>query len=149
MPSSVAKDLQYGPVVAVVNSNSEPSKKYEVRKNPEGFLSCQCMGWRFNKDSPRHCKHTDVTQGTGKVKAMPHAAVAAAHAQGGPTVKDEALRVSKAILQRANTVNAAVEKFATEQIEAAIKKFMSVLAAPAVTEFQEVQSGVRMITLDD
>lgn len=43
-----AKDLQYGPIVAIVNSNSEPNKKYEVRQKSDGTLSCQCMGWRFN-----------------------------------------------------------------------------------------------------
>lgn len=144
--TSTAKDVQYGPVVAVVNSNSEPNKKYEVRQNPAGFLSCQCMGWRFNKDTPRHCKHTDAVQGKGKIKPMAAAAVAAAHAKGAPTIREEATRVAKEILQHGSMSLTT----ATDKIEAAIRKFMGALAAPAAaTEFQEVTSGVRMITLDD
>jgi hypothetical protein len=56
--TSEAKDAQYGPIVAIVNSASEISKRYEVRRKSDGTFSCQCMGYRFNKDTPRQCRHT-------------------------------------------------------------------------------------------
>jgi hypothetical protein len=52
---------KYGPVLAVVNSRSEPEKTYNVRRK-DGVLSCNCKGWIFNKQTPRRCKHIDAVQ---------------------------------------------------------------------------------------
>lgn len=57
-----AKDLKYGPVVLECVSKSNPSREpYRVRCL-EGFYSCNCKGWIFNRDRPKHCKHTDKAQ---------------------------------------------------------------------------------------
>lgn len=110
------------------------------------------MGWRFNKESPRRCKHTDAVKGQGKVKPMTPSAVAAAQASGpAQRVREEAQRVAREILQYASgqqTRPAFV--VASEKIEAAIRKFMGKLpAAATVPEFEEASTGIRMITLDD
>lgn len=46
-------------VVATFPSSRNPAKKYNVTKDKEGILYCDCMAWRFqNKPSHlRQCKH--------------------------------------------------------------------------------------------
>lgn len=57
--TSEDKERRYGPVVAVVNSKSQPDVKYEVRML-DGRFSCNCKGWIFNREQPKRCKHTDA-----------------------------------------------------------------------------------------
>lgn len=147
------KAAKYGPVVAVVNSASDLGKKYEVRQSHEGELTCACMGWRFNKDRPRKCRHTEAAQGRGKILPMTPQAVSAAHAQGvGPSISSEAARVAREILNlqsgHMSVAPSAISK-ASSMVEAAIRKFMGALPSmPAVAE-ATTELGVRMITLDD
>lgn len=152
-PQEQAKDAKYGPVVAIVDSASEPDKRYEVRRTHEGTLSCQCMGWRFNKDTPRHCRHTDATEGKSTVKIKSQTVstpkplavqkpVAAAVAQSPKAVSVESEACARDIVNGRLTVSQAKQR-----VEAAIRKFMVEIAAPA--PFVEVDRGVRMITLDD
>jgi len=65
-------EARYGPVVGRVNSRSCPQKVYEVRRRPDGVLSCNCKAWIFNREQPKHCLHTDAvmvsTGGTDTVK---------------------------------------------------------------------------------
>jgi len=58
------KDARYGPVVARVNSKSQPDKIYEVRRHVDGHLTCNCKGWIFNREQPKRCTHTDAVGGT-------------------------------------------------------------------------------------
>lgn len=45
--------------VADVASRSDPSVTHTVKVHPEtGHLGCDCMGYRFNHDDPKRCKHT-------------------------------------------------------------------------------------------
>lgn len=56
-------DERYGPVVAVVNSRSDPDKMYSVRSK-DGTFSCNCKGWVFNREKPKRCRHTDAVART-------------------------------------------------------------------------------------
>lgn len=48
-----------------VPSDSNPSKRWEVLERTDGFLSCSCPVWVFNKrkTEPRSCKHTEQVKG--------------------------------------------------------------------------------------
>ena len=39
-------------------SSSNPKKKYEVLYYDDCTTSCNCLGWIFNKGTPKSCKHT-------------------------------------------------------------------------------------------
>lgn len=57
--TSQDKDARYGPIVMYAKSKSEPDQApYEVRSKG-GVYSCNCKGWIFNRDKPKHCRHTD------------------------------------------------------------------------------------------
>jgi hypothetical protein len=55
--------MSNAPVAKVyhVPSDSNPSKRWEVLERTDGFLSCSCPVWVFNKrkTEPRSCKHTE------------------------------------------------------------------------------------------
>ena len=55
------KVARYGPVVQRFNSASQPDKIYDVRCL-DGVYTCNCKGWIFNRDRPKHCRHTDYLQ---------------------------------------------------------------------------------------
>ena len=136
------KAAKYGPIVAVVNSVSEPGKRHEVRRNPAGYLSCACMGWRFNKDTPRKCRHTEAAEGRGSFTiAQPGQTSQLPRVD---TVAVEAKRLAERIVQRGMSV-----KDATKEIESAIRKFMGQLATPQAQDVElDYDRGVRLITLD-
>lgn len=50
------KDSRWGPVVGTHESESQPGKKYEVRRKGPNQYSCQCKGWIFH----HKCKHCEA-----------------------------------------------------------------------------------------
>ena len=46
-------------VIAIVPSDSNPSKFYEIRKGADNNTYCTCPAWKFQKVTPakRTCKH--------------------------------------------------------------------------------------------
>jgi hypothetical protein len=146
MPSVDVKEARYGPIVAIVNSRTEPDKRYEVRQK-NGTLSCQCPGWRFSKSLPRACRHTRATQLQGPVQAMTPQAVTAAKAAPSPTVQEEARLAAKDVLQYRGT-HEAVLTAAAQRIEVAMRKFLKALPTPAIPVMVEA-TGFRLITLDE
>ena len=52
---------RWGPIIKRYRSKSS-DRVYEVRKKGSTY-SCDCNGWIFSKDSPKHCRHTDLAQG--------------------------------------------------------------------------------------
>jgi len=145
METEQVKSMKYGPIVAVVNSASEPDKKYEVRQRADSTYSCNCMGWRFNKDTPRQCRHTKAAAGGGPLpKALPSSRTP----QQITGVSTEAQAAAKFVLQGYSASQKELTR-AAERIEQAIKKFMGQLATAGSAAIEEVAPGVRMITLED
>lgn len=146
MPTAqeIAKDQKYGPIVAKVNSSSDPDTVYEVRRTHEGTLSCQCMGWRFNKDTPRQCRHTRAAANGNLPAALPASKrpVAVAVPQTPKAVHAEAASAATEIVRKGMGL-----ADATKRIEEAIRKFLIQIAEP--TQVADVEYGVRMITLED
>lgn len=46
--------------VTDVESDSRPGTFYAIKKRDDGTFGCACMAWRFNKATPRTCKHLDA-----------------------------------------------------------------------------------------
>lgn len=46
-----------------VPSHTNPDKKYTVKMDERGFLSCNCPSWIFNHRKDRTCKHIDDIRG--------------------------------------------------------------------------------------
>lgn len=47
-------------VIATIHSFSEIEKKYTLKQDDVGHLTCNCPAWIFNQSGNRTCKHTDV-----------------------------------------------------------------------------------------
>lgn len=51
---------EQGPVIAEVPSESNPSKKYQIRLGGDGNVYCSCPAWKYQKGKAPHervCKH--------------------------------------------------------------------------------------------
>ena len=70
MPKMTEADkvARYGPVVQRFNSASLPDIIYDVRYL-SGVYTCNCKGWIFNRDKPKHCRHTDYLQADKSFKS--------------------------------------------------------------------------------
>jgi DNA polymerase (family 10) len=44
-------------VLAEVASETTPGVKYEIRRTPQGNLTCSCPSWKYCRTVPRTCKH--------------------------------------------------------------------------------------------
>lgn len=68
--TSQDKDARYGPVVLWCKSKSKPDQApYEVRMK-NGVHSCNCKSWIFNRDKPKHCRHTDEARRLQRIPIM-------------------------------------------------------------------------------
>lgn len=161
--TSAAVETRYGPVVAVVGSESEPGKQYEVRRAFDGTMSCQCMGYRFN----RMCKHIigtqlDMgimpTQSGKKHVALPKIKTPPVSHRPQRSTPHEQPSVTARIQQEATAVATKIrnttmaEQAAIGLVEAAIRKFMATVAAPVADAMQPAlvtEGSVRMIILED
>ena len=47
-----------------VASHSNPDKKYQIKMDEQGQLSCNYPSWIFNHRKDRTCKHIDEIRGT-------------------------------------------------------------------------------------
>lgn len=46
--------------VTDVESDSKPGTYYALKRRDDGVIGCACVAWRFNKQTPRTCKHIDA-----------------------------------------------------------------------------------------
>ena len=49
-------------LVATVASFTSPEKRYDVKTNDDGLYGCACMAYRFNRETPKRCKHIDAVR---------------------------------------------------------------------------------------
>jgi hypothetical protein len=59
MTKGIPVELQWTHFVTM-RSKTDTTKKYQIYRNQFGDYKCECMSWRFNKDTPKRCKHTDI-----------------------------------------------------------------------------------------
>lgn len=59
------KDYNY---VATFPSKSNPDKKYTVKMDEDGNLTCDCPVWIYNHNGDRTCCHTVMAQKNGGIK---------------------------------------------------------------------------------
>jgi len=55
-------------IVAEFESESEPNRKYTVKVDEMGNLSCNCPAWIYKAGGVRHCKHIEMVKQRGLVK---------------------------------------------------------------------------------
>jgi hypothetical protein len=48
-----------------IQSHSNPDKKYTIKMDDNGLLSCNCPSWIFNQRRDRTCKHIDDIRRAG------------------------------------------------------------------------------------
>jgi hypothetical protein len=141
------KLFKYGPVVAIVQSGSQPDKKYEVRHHSgTNTYSCQCKGWAIRKV----CTHTRVTSGdtTIKIKAPTVGVVRPAPVPQRPDLHVVSVNLAESIVGKMSVKPAAqaIERTLRDMIAAFSVSVPTVVEAAIETT---VDRGVRIITLDD
>jgi len=53
-------------LVATFKSKSNPGKEpYEVKRDQNGELSCNCPGWVFKANGERTCRHVKEVENNG------------------------------------------------------------------------------------
>jgi hypothetical protein len=112
-PSRIDAETAMNPkrytLVATVRSKSRPGKMYEIKRDEDGNLSCNCPMWVFKKGGKRSCKHVQAME---SIMANPGAA---RHRQEAVSLYKEARATDserrKAVLQirAAEHVQSAIE----------------------------------------
>ena len=154
------KNRRYGPVVARVNSKSQPDVVYEVRQKL-GTLSCNCKGWIFNRESPKRCRHTDAfacrkdelaAAVNGQYAEQRRLRIAAAKKRAGVEVdKDQAMILVEKILAVADL---AILPGTRARMAAIVRPYLKVGEQQVVSVAPQrtndlIEARPRCITLDD
>ncbi len=154
------KIQKYGPIVAKVNSNSDPDKIWDVRMRG-GVYNCGCKGWIFSKESPRSCRHTRAAQGKGPISKTSSTKKTATTRPAAPT-KSRWVQVIEQLFRDVPVIGRLVQRYLSQQeqvlaIQAMANSLEVQLGALKAAQFQaevaiaaaevEEEEGIRLITL--
>lgn len=135
-------------VLAVMQSASNPARKYEIRQGADGVIYCCCLGWQFSREHPKSCRHLRLYHETLARSPQP-TDIRQVQPPTVPPCSELAGEMVAAMLKRAQLwANTAQRTALVEELRVRLVDFVPP-AGVVEPAYAGAVAGVRLITFED